>query len=423
MFSGTPKVSPVLQTLIDKGLFDRLPVTFATFFFDQIKEWDLLFPAEQGYYERLFSLIDRSDPVEIKNLFAPLITAEQHMGVNEKVWPRRTFTLDQVDLLNRSPHYPEWRKAVVAIFAHIDPLLDAEIASQGRTRLVIVVSPADLPVGPDRMWTRLSKFGKRVALDVPAEAADYLPLLLTGQSHSKHGASLLDLTAAKRSDDRYAAWSIETGDRLADINRGSGVVRLSYTRLEQYRARLMNDVQHAVDSEQIRGPRQLGARLKQMKIRTTEGEAGQDPVLAEFARAVLLAGNGTLLLNNTFVEWASVQAVRRARPTVTTIAFGIRNKVKPFSSMLIYTDQDASSPIPTQADVLGSWVDLEIFYQYVWQEFGKYAEYRGNTACLFVGDGLDEMLVMGPPDFPLLKTTKATPLESVFAQTKEWMML
>jgi hypothetical protein len=91
--------------------------------------------------------------------------------------------------------------------------------------------------------------------------------------------------------------------------------------------------------------------------------------------------------------------------------------------MLIYTDQDTSSPIPTQADVLGSWVDLEIFYQYVWQEFGKYAEYRGNTACLFVGDGLDEMLVMGPPDFRLLKTTAATPLESVFAQTKEWMML
>ena len=252
MFSGTPKVSPVLQALIDKGLFDRLPVTFSTFFFDQIKEWDLLFPAEQGYYERLFSPDRPFRSCRDKNLFAPLITAEQHMGVNEKVWPRRTFTLDQVDLLNRSPHYPEWRKAVVAIFAHIDPLLDAEIASQGRTRLVIVVSPADLPVGPDRMWTRLSKFGKRVALEVPAEAADYLPLLLTGQSHSKHGASLLDLTAAKRSDDRYAAWSIETGDRLADINRGSGVVRLSYTRLEQYRARLMNDVQHAVDSEQIR---------------------------------------------------------------------------------------------------------------------------------------------------------------------------
>ena len=145
MFSGTPKVSPVLQTLIDKGLFDRLPVIFATFFFDQIKEWDLLFPAEQGYYERLFSLIDRSDPVEIKNLFAPLITAEQHMGVNEKVWPRRTFTLDQVDLLNRSPHYPEWRKAVVAIFAHIDPLLDAEIASQGRTRPSSLYHPPICP--------------------------------------------------------------------------------------------------------------------------------------------------------------------------------------------------------------------------------------------------------------------------------------
>ena len=158
-----------------------------------------------------------------------------------------------------------------------------------------------------------------------------------------------------------------------------------------------------------------------MKIRADEGEIGKDQVLGEFARAVLLAGNGTLLLNNTFVEWAAMQAVRRARPTMTAISFGIRNKVKPFSSLLIYTDQETASPVPTQADVLGSYVDLEIFYQYVWQEFGKYAEYRGNTAFLFVGEGLDEMLVMGPPDFPLLRASKPVPLPSVFRQTKEWM--
>ena len=73
------------------------------------------------------------------------------------------------------------------------------------------------------------------------------------------------------------------------------------------------------------------------------------------------------------------RAVRRARPSVVHVAFGVRNKVKPFSSVLIYTDQEAANPIPTQMDTLGSYVDLEVFYQYIWQEFEKYAEYRRNT--------------------------------------------
>ena len=70
--SQNPKVGSALQQLIAKGLSDRLPVTFSTFFFDRIKEWDLLFPAEKNYYERLFALLDRSDRETVAQLFAPL---------------------------------------------------------------------------------------------------------------------------------------------------------------------------------------------------------------------------------------------------------------------------------------------------------------------------------------------------------------
>src|SRR5713226_7838161 len=108
--SGSPKVSPLLQGLIDKGLFDRLPPTFSTFFYDQIKDWDLLFPAERSYHERLFVLIDRFGLEPMEALFQPLRAAEVKMGVSEKNWPKRQFTLDQVDFLNRSPYYAEWRK-------------------------------------------------------------------------------------------------------------------------------------------------------------------------------------------------------------------------------------------------------------------------------------------------------------------------
>lgn len=417
------KLSPALEALIEKGLFDRLPVTFSTFFYDQIQDWQLLFPAEQSYYERLFTLLDRSDPAAVDQLFAPVRAAEAKMGVTEAVWPKRKFTLDQVDFLNRSPHYPEWRRAIAAVFARIDPVLDAETARHGRARLVIVLTPAELPAGPDRLWKRIDRHGKRIALDPPDDAANYLPLLLTGKPASAKAPSIADQFAAGKTQTAYSAWVVESGDRVSPLSRHESVVRLSYQRLADYRARLMSDVQKIVETEQIPGPRQLGARLKELKIRANESELGRDPVLSEFARAVLLSGNGTLLINNTFVEWATVQSVRRARPVVSVISYGIRNKVKPFSSLLIYTDQDTTTPIPTQSDMLGSYVDLEIFHQYIWQEFDKYAEYRGNTAFLFAADGTDGMLAIAPPDFPLLSATAPVKLENVFGAMKDWLAL
>ena len=319
----------------------------ALFFFDQVKEWALLFPAEQDYFERLFGLLDRTDRAAVEELFAPLRRLEPVMGVNERVWPKRQFTLDQVDFLNRNAHYAEWRKAVADIFARLDPVLDEEIARKGRQRLVVALSPAELPVGPDRMWTRLK--GRRVFAGWIGANCDTFP---------QPGRSI-------RGEESALAVRHRPG-RRAMVQRSlhgpvAGAVNVSYARLAAYRAQLMQEVNRLVRAEQIRGPRQLGAKLKNLKLMAPQGEVGADPVLSEFVRTVLLAGNGTLLINNTFAEWATLQAVRRARPSLTLISLGIRNKVKPFSSLLIYSDQETASPVPTQMDALGSYVDLEVF--------------------------------------------------------------
>jgi len=422
MPGNTPKVSPTLQALIDKGLVDSLPRSFAAFCFDQMKDWDLLFPAERSYFERLFGLLDRTSPEVVARLFQPLREIESRMGMTEKTWPRGIFTLEQVDFLNRNRYYPEWRAAVSKIFAQLDPVLDAEITRTGHARLVIVISPSQLPADPDRMWTRLEALGKRVSIEPPKRPEDFLPLLLTGEEQSRRAPTIAHSFAAGKKGGAYSSWIVEVADGLSRLGpEGSAVVKYSYDALAPYRKRLMKDVQSVVDAQETPGPRQFSARLKQMKILASEGEFAADPILAEFARAILLSGNGTLLINNTFVEWATVQAVRRARPSVTLVGFGIRNKVKPFSSLLIYADQDATNPIPSQMDTLGSYVDLEVFYQYVFQEFEKYAEYRKNTAYLFVGDGMEEMLAIAPPDFPLMQAADAQKLPQVFGHLKEWL--
>ena len=263
-----------------------------------------------------------------------------------------------------------------------------------------------------------------LALDESDAPEDYLARMFSGAPRAARAAALFDRFGATRTQDPYDAWVVEAEDSLHRLAESiSGWTGLSYGRLAELREILMEQVNEMVTREQIPGPRQLGERLQRMNPGALKRAAGGDPALRDFLQSVLLNGNGTLLINNTFVEWAAVQAIRRARPALVCVAFGIRNKVKPFSSLLIYSDQEETNPIPTQADMLGSYVDLEIFYEYVWRECEKYAEYRRNTAYLFVGEGMDALLAIGPADFPLLQADKPIRLEEVFATAAQWLSI
>jgi hypothetical protein len=261
------------------------------------------------------SRLVRSEQKLVEEMFEPLRVVERKMGVNEKVWTKQQFTLDQVDFLNRSEHYPEWRRVIADIFSRLNPLLDEEVVRAGHPRLVIVTCPAELPVGPDRMWMRFKKHGKMVRLDLRAgDDEDFLPRLLTGDNRSARQKTLPELYAARKANSPHDAWMVEAGRALSPLTTPAptGLVKLSYEALQGYRARLMKEVDKVLKTQDIPGPRQLGAKLKQLRVLPSENEAASDQALAEFMRSVLLSGNGTLLINNTFVEWATVQAVRRA---------------------------------------------------------------------------------------------------------------
>ena len=96
------KYSPTLDQLIDKGLFERLPRTFGTYSLDRIQDWERLFPAEKNYFDRLFSLLDRSEAAAVEELFAPLRAVEEQMGIDPRTWRSGEFTLEHVDFLERS---------------------------------------------------------------------------------------------------------------------------------------------------------------------------------------------------------------------------------------------------------------------------------------------------------------------------------
>jgi hypothetical protein len=105
----------------------------------------------------------------------------------------------------------------------------------------------------------------------------------------------------------------------------------------------------------------------------------QAGVVQAFIRDVLVSGNGTLFVNNTFTEWVAVQALRRAQPRFLVARYGARDKLKPFSSMLLFSEPRRSDRIPLVEDPLGSFIDVEQLCYYVWLNAGKSPAYRRKT--------------------------------------------
>src|SRR5206468_5939563 len=94
------------------------------------------------------------------------------------------------------------------------------------------------------------------------------------------------------------------------------------------------------------------------------------------------------------VEWSAVQALRRAQPRILVTRFGVRDKFKPFSSLLLFSQPRASDQIPVLQDPAGSFVDVEQLSYYVWLNAEKSAAYRRKTLYLFLAEGINQMLAI-----------------------------
>jgi hypothetical protein len=145
----------------------------------------------------------------------------------------------------------------------------------------------------------------------------------------------------------------------------------------------------------VSGPQELAAYARELDIVPPDGFLlHSDEVVRAFIRDVFLSGNGTLLLNNTFVEWASVQALKRAEPRLLVARFGVRDKMKPFSSLLLFSSPRPTDHVPVLEDPFGSFIDVEQLSYYVWLNAEKSTAYRGKTLYLMLAEGVDEMLAI-----------------------------
>ena len=187
-------------------------------------------------------------------------------------------------------------------------------------------------------------------------------------------------------------WVFECDARLSGVAGASVLSWDSLSPLRREFLRRLNAVQR-----DLRSVDQTSEDLKRTDINRLLAPAmAANPRVREFVRTLFLSGNGSLLFGNSFVEWGASEALRRVQPQVLIASFGMRKKLKPFSSVVLFEDQNRSNPVPDEDDPAGSWVDAAMLAQYVYLAAQRVAGYPDHTVTLMAAFDSKRVLVLAP---------------------------
>ena len=293
-------------------------------------------------------------------------------------------------------------------------------------RLVVQIYGSGIGVQTEKLWHRFKGTGFRVPLNLDgARGPETFLRKLFGAADGRTAALFSALKEAERSNPLHA-WVVECQDALHGLcspgTFGDALAGVSYERLRTYRDELTRALYSKIQSG-VESPQAFAAYARGLKIAPApDALLHSNDVLQAFVRDVLLTGNGTLFVNNTFVEWAAVQALRRAQPRVLVTRYGVRDKLKPFSSLLLFSQPRESDQIPLIEDPLGSFIDVEQLSYYVWLNAEKSAAYRKKTLYLFLAEGVDEMLaVRSDMTGPAATSVAQASLPDVCATMAQWL--
>jgi len=298
--------------------------------------------------------LESFSPSALKALLAPLRTLEIKMGVENWDFSESNNTLENVSKLARSEYYADWRREVQQVFQAIEAAAhNSAPPRENPPRLILMVLPASLPVGPLPSWKpwdpRATEFkvngDARSICDLAIKGAPYLPAIGEVLSTQAYDASDFWLIDADK-------WI----DSLLQARPSTAACILSYAALKPFREEFLAEINnvpkdlHATD--QVRAE----VRSKDWTQLWPATLAG-DSRVREFVIDLFLGGNGALIFSNAFVEWAAAEALRRARPRVLVARFGMRTKPKPFTGIAIFENQENINTLPDVDDPQGSAVD------------------------------------------------------------------
>ena len=361
-----------------RELIARLPRTFSPAFNDQLANWEFLFPAEQRQLRGQLEFLAKLPAPEMQALFAEVTDIESRMDLPKWQPGTKGISVEESGLIARSPLYSKWRQTVETAFAKIDASV---VARPSIPRLIACILPPGLPVtSKDRLWPQLTNRGTWIDLDSPV--AKLLPTLVPA------------LVARRRLveiEDEDSTWICECASEFESLSKA---VVLDWKSLEPARREFLNRL-NAIKRD-LKSVDDTNADLKRADLSKLLPKPIADrPRVREFIRNLLLSGNGSLVFPSSFVQWGAAEALRRAQPQVMLALFGMRQKLKPFSSAVLFEDQNRNNPAKDEDDPEGSLLDDQILAEYVYLAAARTSAYQARTLGLFALAGLNRVLLVG----------------------------
>ena len=374
---------------VSKELLAKLPRTFVPALNEQLRNWDLLFPAEQRSLSAQLDWLGRLPDPRLRELFQPLKQIEAHMELPAWGLDAERLSITDTGILVRSPYYPQWRREVAKVFDQIDTGIAAEHKRVSVNRLVVCALPAGLPLPSTPLWPDLEKQGRWVTLAAPfgAMLESLADQVASRPAHA--GCEPIERTWALEYESRitnsaaYAPECVLSFEALGPIRR-EFLVRLNAIHKDLHSADAAFEDLRRADFHKL-----------------ASGGMVREARLLEFIRNLFLSGNGSMLFGNSFVQWGAAEAIRRVEPQVLLCCFGIRPKLKPFSSVVLFEDQNRANPVADQPDPEGSVIDIRLLVEYVYLSASQHAAYAGRTVCLFAVPEWDRLLIVAPAEFTL----------------------
>jgi hypothetical protein len=415
-----------------KDLLARLPATVHASILVELHKWPTLFAPEQRYQQTLLEHLSGLSRADLVQRTGGISRVETDAGVRKIGGDPARFQDDAQAVLRKRQLLVAWRKEIDGFFQQIDPAIEEKLyPADSPRRLVVQLYGGGIAVQPGKMWSRFKGTGVRVPLKIDgAERSEAFLQALFGQ-RANTAPALFGAATESAGFSPLDAWIVESNDALHNLwsdgarrTPAAAITGLSYDRLRPYRDELTRALYTKIQSG-VESPQAFAAYARSLQVAPGPDALMHAPaVLQIFVRDMLLTGNGTLFVNNTFVEWASVQALRRAQPRILVTRFGVRDKLKPFSSLLLFSQPRASDQIPLIEDPVGSFVDVEQLSYYVWLNAEKSPAYRKKTLYLFLAEGVDEMLAIRS-DAPAAPASVLPPasLHDVCATMARWIGL
>ena len=404
-----------LRRALQRGVLQRIPVTFVPFVNQQLHQWEVLFPNERQSVQRLLVYVDHLNQEASAALFREVVQVEDKMRVKGLHLSTNEQTIQNSSELARSPYFQQWRQAVQAVFdaAELRALSASGGSKDHQHRLILINIPAQLTLRRDTAWRRWQGTGQ--ALNLGSSSQDSLRrsmgFLLGGGSGTQPG--LLEILPRGDQVSSASVWVVDAGRDLVDstlqAEPAAGArpqILLSYQRLDTFR----DNFSHAMNTmrKDLSDADAVFDHLRKIEVTPwCPREIADDPAVCEFVRSLYLSGNGAVIFGNSFVEWGASEALRRARPTVLAARFGVRPKPKPFTGVAVFDNPDQVNPAPSVDDVAGSTKDAEILAKYVWLSALRYPEYQSSTVCLCIAESIAQVYLIAPDEFEL-KTENGT---------------